>query len=284
MTNIHFLNGLKHFSPEKEARLCWDNKTPEEPQKGGESTNEPKEVNKGSETKPEKPMQRRVLDISNDVPTEAADLPAVWDISKNWVRPKLWRALQIGSVLAVPHLAATAYIGKQIADRTIAKVPVVGEAYTSAANGVINTARYTSDKIASVLTSPAIAIDSAENLYEGLTGNIQIESKKGIGRAIEYTIQAIGTVGRESVKLPFRALGLLRKALGEVKLENIVSIPGKLVDGYAKALANHPILTLGATAIGAGAIGTYGFAGAGAQVFDAFVNVLNSFGQWMATP
>ncbi len=200
-------------------------------------------------------------------PSEAADIPeSIWSISRNYVRGPLGKLLLTGAVLANPIAAGTVYFGDKILRNTVGKVPGIGQLYEKPRQMAIGAATTARNAIAATVTAPTIAIDVAENVYEGITGTERTEAKGVIGRTVEWTTEKAGQVlgkglsilkwGKDQLeKIPFRS-GAER--LGKIAAAP-VTLPISLTKGAYSVIAPRTNGIIGSVAsLGLTAAALYG--------------------------
>jgi hypothetical protein len=195
----------------------------------------------------------------------------LWRTSREAVREPLGKVFKYGAIAAAPIPALGIWGLDKIARNTISKIPVVGNVYEIPRSIITSTATEVRDLLAGTITLPALPLDVAGNVIQGLTGKAKTEEKGFVGRLTESIATRVGKVGHWSLdKLKFAGGKLLDAA--KWTLDSILkmaaaifSIPFKAthaaLDGVLKggwsALSNPVSLV---ASVGTAALVTYGLA------------------------
>lgn len=168
------------------------------------------------------------------------DLPSIWETSQDYVRGPLQKLFKVGLFVANP----IAYAGVWGADKLLTKTPVIKHLYNKPREMIRSTAAHVRDLTTTVLTSPAAIPDIAENVYEGITGNMQKEARGKIGRFFEIA----GEKGGEFIRFLWESGGKVLTfgkdfSIGALKMafEPIKGL-GKAVGGVNDALGKIPVV------------------------------------------
>jgi len=150
---------------------------------------------------------------------------SLWRISRESVRGPIGKVLISGAVLANPVVAGSVWLGDKLARNTIGRVPVLGEAYNAPRALILRTCERTRALIAAALTSPAIGLDVAENIYEGVIGKTQKEEKGAVGRTVEWAGEKIGG----GFNLLSRGINKIFSGISKMPGTKILETGGKIV-------------------------------------------------------
>lgn len=120
---------------------------------------------------------------------------ALWRTSREAVREPLGKVFKYGAIAAAPIPAAAIWGLDKIARNTISRIPVVGNIYEIPRSIITSTATQVRDLLAGAITLPALPLDVAGNVIQGLSGKTKSEEKGIIGRTLELIPEKIGKSG-----------------------------------------------------------------------------------------
>jgi len=129
---------------------------------------------------------------NNEEPEVSATL---WRTSREAVREPLGKVFKYGAIAAAPIPAAAIWGLDKIARNTISRIPVVGNIYEIPRSIITSTATQVRDLLAGAITLPALPLDVAGNVIQGLSGKTKREEKGFIGRTMELIPEKIGKAG-----------------------------------------------------------------------------------------
>lgn len=120
---------------------------------------------------------------------------SLWRTSRETVREPMGKVFKYGAIAAAP-VPALAILGlDKIARNTISRIPVIGSVYEIPRAIITSTATQVRDVLAGAVTLPALPLDVAGNVIQGLSGKTKSEEKGLFGRMIEKTAEKIGGAG-----------------------------------------------------------------------------------------
>ncbi len=198
---------------------------------------------------------------------------SIWHISHEYVKPKMRKALMIGSIAAFPALGAAVFGGDLLARNTIGKIPGLGALYNGPRNIIASTMGKISDTLSGVVTSPALALDTAENVYEGLTGTVSREARGTIGRIAEVSAEKTGSVIRGTFNMINNAF---KGVFSTVKDSHIAQNTAKMGGNLLSFALKHPIIST----IGGVMVYQHGITG----VVNFLTSVVGKIFSWGTTP
>ena len=154
------------------------------------------------------------------------------------VRGPLGKLLLGGAMVAMPLPAVGLYVGKKIADKTISKVPGVGDVLYNKPMGLVEKAAdKTRNAIATAVTAPAAALDATRWAGKGLhwvADHTIFELYRDLKKAINHRFNfAEGTNLLASIMIGIKAT-----------LKAITIYPFKLIDAVSTAALKKPLATL----------------------------------------
>lgn len=249
-----------------------------------ETAEKPKEKIMEREKKIEKvmPVQKpEVVQKPEKSQGPDASSVAIWHLSSEAVRKPMQKVLKTGAFLALPPVGATLWLGDKLAQRTVSKVPKVGELYSVPRSALDAVGTKFVNVTASTITTPVLPLDIARDVAQGALGMVKEEhTKNALGRVVAKASEGLGTMLKWGYEKGSWLLGQTKEK-GEKAIEatakllfGAARIPydlthgalDKAVSGTKFAMINGPVsfLTSAATLITLGAAGAWLYGGASA--------------------
>jgi len=126
---------------------------------------------------------------------------SLWSISNDHVRGPLQSLFHVGLFTANPVAYGTVWGIDKIAQKTISRIPILGQVYEKPRQIVRGTAAKIRDIVSATVTSPIHGVDFAENVYERFTGNIQKEAVGKFEKVLEWAEDKAAWLTKETLNL-----------------------------------------------------------------------------------